>query len=265
MNKINCITLDLDGTLLNADGNISANNLKGVQHYMNLGYHVCLASGRPYRLLDKYVKEIGLQKDDYVICRDGQFIYDGEGTLIHSERLMTSIDYRNIIDILPKQRMSAFTDKIDFSFAPSILEYAKMIFFNRNNSRISVVREVPDGIDDIEKIKIYADDLPVSIIENIRRKYSIHQILGDSYEINTLGVNKYSALKYLESMEKITINSIVYFGDDHNDTECFENLPFCIAMGNAVQAIKEKAVFVTKDNNDDGVLFALEKIPELVR
>ena len=50
------------------------------------------------------------------------------------------------------------------------------------------------------------------------------------------------------------------FGDGPNDMEIFDYVGLKIAMGNAVPELKEKADFVTKTVEEDGILYALEKL-----
>lgn len=49
------------------------------------------------------------------------------------------------------------------------------------------------------------------------------------------------------------------FGDGLNDFEMFLTVDHPIAMGNAVEALKEKAEYVTDTNNNDGIAKALKK------
>ena len=46
------------------------------------------------------------------------------------------------------------------------------------------------------------------------------------------------------------------FGDGPNDMEIFDYVGLKIAMGNAVPELKEKADFVTKTVEEDGILYA---------
>lgn len=48
------------------------------------------------------------------------------------------------------------------------------------------------------------------------------------------------------------------FGDGMNDLEMFEAVDYAIAMDNAVPALKEKAAFITANNNDDGIAKGLQ-------
>lgn len=43
------------------------------------------------------------------------------------------------------------------------------------------------------------------------------------------------------------------FGDGMNDLEMFEAVDYAVAMDNAVPALKEKAAFITANNNEDGI------------
>lgn len=44
-----------------------------------------------------------------------------------------------------------------------------------------------------------------------------------------------------------------------NDLEMFGAVDYAIAMENAVPLLKEKASFVTKDNNSDGIMLGLKQ------
>ncbi len=49
---------------------------------------------------------------------------------------------------------------------------------------------------------------------------------------------------------------VVVFGDEKNDLSMFINEWTSIAMGNAIQPLKDKATFVTKDADQDGIEYA---------
>ena len=52
------------------------------------------------------------------------------------------------------------------------------------------------------------------------------------------------------------LEDVVVFGDGHNDYSMFQKAPMSIAMGNAIDKLKEIADFVTKDSNEDGIYYA---------
>lgn len=49
------------------------------------------------------------------------------------------------------------------------------------------------------------------------------------------------------------LDDVVVFGDDYNDLIMFDPRWTSIAMGNACDALKEKASYVTDDNVNDGI------------
>lgn len=51
---------------------------------------------------------------------------------------------------------------------------------------------------------------------------------------------------------------IFVFGDGTNDVAMFEKSFYSIAMGNAISELKEKAEFVTKNNDDAGIIHAFK-------
>lgn len=58
----------------------------------------------------------------------------------------------------------------------------------------------------------------------------------------------------------LNIENAMAFGDGLNDIEMFETVGFAVAMGNAEPELKAIADFVTKDIQDDGILYALEAL-----
>lgn len=65
-------------------------------------------------------------------------------------------------------------------------------------------------------------------------------------------------LKMLEYAGGSPENTVV-FGDDYNDLCMFDEKFYCVAMGNACDALKEKADYVTEKNIEDGIYKACEK------
>ena len=57
------------------------------------------------------------------------------------------------------------------------------------------------------------------------------------------------------------LQDVVVFGDDYNDLDMFgKDLWTCVAMGNACDALKEKATYITDNNVDDGIYHICEKM-----
>jgi len=82
----------------------------------------------------------------------------------------------------------------------------------------------------------------------------------DCIDIMPLLGNKGQGIQALKKMLNITAENILCFGDGNNDLTMFEECKYGIAMGNAIDALKAKAVYITKSNAEDGLAIVLEKI-----
>ena len=72
--------------------------------------------------------------------------------------------------------------------------------------------------------------------------------------------NKQEALLEIEQMEKISLEGFLAIGDGHNDKVLIENAGLGVAMGNAVEVVKQVAVFIAPDREHDGAAIALEEL-----
>ena len=57
----------------------------------------------------------------------------------------------------------------------------------------------------------------------------------------------------------LAADDVMAIGDDYNDLEMIRGAGLGIAMGNAVDAVRDAARHVTGSNDDDGVVQALER------
>lgn len=83
----------------------------------------------------------------------------------------------------------------------------------------------------------------------------------DSFDITLAGSTKRDGIKAVKEYLGYPKNSKVYaFGDNYNDIEMIEYADVGVAMGNGPQDLKYKADYITKNVEDDGVLFALKEL-----
>jgi hydroxymethylpyrimidine pyrophosphatase-like HAD family hydrolase len=81
------------------------------------------------------------------------------------------------------------------------------------------------------------------------------------YEFISIKASKGLAIKRLSKMINIDLNDVVIFGDNMNDVSMFAEIPNSVAMGNAVEVIKDMAKYVTDTNKNAGVgKFIIENI-----
>ena len=93
------------------------------------------------------------------------------------------------------------------------------------------------------------------IRENLIKKgnYEITQSGRYALEVNNKGVSKGRAVKALAEEYKIKREEIICIGDNENDLSMITYAGLGVAMGNAIDSLKEKADYITESNDKNGV------------
>src|SRR5699024_4227052 len=76
------IAIDMDGTLLNDDGNVSPYTKKVIKRAQDEGIHIVLSTGRPLEMCISYAHD--LQLSSYMITSNGAQIFTSEEQLLES-------------------------------------------------------------------------------------------------------------------------------------------------------------------------------------
>ena len=127
---------------------------------------------------------------------------------------------------------------------------------------------MPDELRNETLLKaMYIDD-PERIEEAVKHEELFNQ-LSDRitftrstpmyYEANPKGTDKGSALQILIDKLGLTQENVMAIGDQGNDLSMGKFAGTGIAMGNAIDELKECAQHVTSDCDHDGVAEAIEK------
>ncbi|MGE7766254.1 Cof-type HAD-IIB family hydrolase [Peribacillus sp. NPDC096540] len=242
MNKpeIKLVALDMDGTLLNEAGEISAENRKAIKAAENQGVFVVLSTGRSYATCSDFAKSMELQS--YLITVNGSEIYDNQGKLVE----------RNIVDSESIQWMWELSQKHSTHFWAISCE--------------SIYREeMPKRIHDSQWLKFGFDTkdeaIRQTIMDELKSKgnFEISNSSPTNIEVNALGVNKAKAIDLVCSLLNITMENVMAVGDSLNDLAMIQEAKMGVAMGNAQKIVKEKADWVTATNQEDGVAKAIQK------
>ena len=106
--------------------------------------------------------------------------------------------------------------------------------------------------------KVDFDGLGLKLLQSQPKVYP------DFHTVVRQEVNKAAGLTVLCERWGIRPEELVVFGDEDNDLEMFRFAGCSVAMGNAIEALKEIAKDVTETNEEDGVGEAIKKfIPTL--
>ena len=232
------IALDMDGTLLNNQQEISTENRQAIAKAQEQGVHVVLSTGRSLLTCREYAQS--LQLSSYLITVNGSEIWDESGELVE----------RKLIDASSIEKMWNLTQEHKLNFWAVTTD--------------KVWRdEFPEDIASQEWLK-FGYDIP----DDALREEVLKQIAGISdfeisnssltnLEINALGINKAKGIMTVCERLGITMDEVIAMGDSLNDMAMIEAAGCGIAMGNAQEAVKEAADWVTDTNVNNGVAKAI--------
>ena len=78
-------------------------------------------------------------------------------------------------------------------------------------------------------------------------------------EIMPQNIDKAYSLQKLLSSIGLTADSMICCGDGYNDVSMIEYAGLGVAMENAQPIVKDTADFITKSNDDDGILYVINQ------
>lgn len=254
------VAADLDGTLIKDDGSIDHKSLELISKLLmeKKIEKFVIASGRHFRELWEVLDSIKCPERVIVICCDGQYIYDAKGNHICSfDAYVAPQHIKELCEHSSVASVQIITDEKDYTYFRSPVRHLlhrikDFVTGNRRNNYIG--NDQIKTISKVEKLIVFckSEDYDLNVDKDI---YSMHHLRSGALEV--LAVNKLLALECLENMGYINLDETIYFGDDGNDIECFCRINRGIAMGNAVESIKNVAKSVTRSNNENGVYYAL--------
>ncbi len=263
------IALDLDGTLLNDEKEISLKTKEYLNQLEKEGHLIVLCSGRAPRSIQKYYDFLNLTSP--IVAYNGALSFDPKNenfkTFHHkidenfSIFLYKETINKGVISYLAENETTIFCDNDDeFLFA----------FFEKGNLEVKI-----DSADKILNtptftfvIKIIdeSEETKAKLIEKVReldkdKKYRIRFWRDCPYaEIHVKDVSKAKTLLDVASYLNIDKDHVLVFGDADNDIEMLEMFPNSFLMKNGNPKIRYAAKYITEfDNNHDGVIEELKK------
>ncbi|MDL4841803.1 Cof-type HAD-IIB family hydrolase [Aquibacillus rhizosphaerae] len=240
LNKnIRLIALDLDGTLLDENQEISEINRKTIELARQQGVEVIISTGRHYSTCSKYAKELGLSS--YLITVNGSEIWKVSGELVDRQLIDVSL-VEMLVQLHKKYKTYAWmtsTNQIWRGELPDQLEAHEWLKFGFDTDNPSVKQVIIDEL----------------------AKHSTLEVSNSSQtniEVNAVGINKAVAIEKVCEHIGITLNEVMTVGDSLNDIKMIEAAGLGIAMGNAQEQVKEAADWVTGKNTENGVAQAIK-------
>ncbi len=262
--KLRAVAIDLDGTLLNSNHEISEFNMNVIEKLKREGVMVMISTGRLYSSLYKYKEKLNL--DTPVICYNGAKVVDGKNDETIFEVNLKEEIVKYIVETARKHdvHLNLFQeekwyveckrDEVDKYAASSGLKYHLINFDDLNKVKVTKAMFVGEN----EKLKEIEKVIKESMGEEVYMAFSKPYFL----EILDKKVSKGEALKTILERYNIAKEDTAAFGDGYNDAEMLNYAGIGVVMGNAPDDLKKKFQNIAETNDNDGVGKYLLKIIE---
>ncbi|RKU30889.1 Cof-type HAD-IIB family hydrolase [Candidatus Poribacteria bacterium] len=251
---------DLDGTLLNSDNQLSQENCTALQDLEKNNIIVVLISGRMHRSILPISNQIGLQ-NPIISYNGGMVKHASTGEIFHHTPVPADYAMEIVSDCNEKGIHLNFCLN-DELYVAEINQWSKL-YETRTGVPANQVGNLSKFKDDTPTkllIILPPDQLP-TLLEEYKATYSeklyVTQTQPEYIEFMNPDVTKGRALEALANRYGISLDSIVAFGDSYNDESLLQTAGFGIAMGNAVEPVKENAEYITATNDENGVAKAI--------
>ena len=254
------IFFDIDGTLIEVRKNIykiQPEVEKAMDDLKKNGHEVFLATGRSECfLLDgvSYYPFTGI-----VSCNGGRVDYLGQpiykevvpskaikATISLAERYEINYYFENKEHIYVRDKMDPL--HIDFAKQWGMKNEVCVDKFNPDEIETYIGMIVCKNLEDVHAVKEKLS--PYFQLQRHRSPYS--------YDLTLKNTSKAKGIQELVKEMGRSMENTIAFGDGNNDVDMLESVHLGIAMGNAMDAAKKSADYITTDMDDHGIVNALK-------
>lgn len=274
------IALDLDGTLLTPQKDISPETMRALHRLQQKGHAITLCTGRSWPDAALLIRRIG--EPVRAITANGASVWDEQGKEIQ-RAAFTQDMLAELLRICRRygscpclhtptieyygEDLAAFLQLTEEKDMPRLVNPDKrQVYLSGYGDMVRVMGQQEGHI-----IKAIFYTPQHSTILAIQQELADSRMFesylssnfNDTYfdlEVNVKGVSKGSALRAMAEQLGIAQQQVIAFGDGSNDIEMLEYAGTGIAMGSASEKVKRHADMVTLDCGHDGIAVALQQL-----
>lgn len=262
---IRLIAFDLDETVLDKEKRLPEENRAALLRAADAGIELVPATGRMYPVIPAFIRSLpGVR---YAITTNGSDVYDSvEKKFVCRAHIdaATALEVMRFLDTTGldydcnAENHAYMTDTMYYHLPDDLDDpnYLKLVRTVREPVP-DVKRHLVSLGTDVQKMQVFSNRHPY--IEEVGKELqarfpmlSVTSSQKDNLEINVKGADKGLALQSLAEHLSLSPAEVMAAGDGYNDLGMIRYAGIGIAVENAVQALKDAAVFVTGPSHEAG-------------
>ncbi|MGL4571576.1 MAG: Cof-type HAD-IIB family hydrolase [Clostridium sp.] len=270
---MNLYMSDLDGTLLNSDGELSPYTISILNDLPKNKINFSVATARTPATVVPILSEVNISLP--IVVMNGAAIYDLDSNKYIAYNSIPKETTSEILSVLSNNSISGFCYTINndhlTAYYDKITNTAQENFLkSRTGSPLKTFKNAPLP-EDTNVLYFFLMDNENTIMDTYNNIKHIKGLYCVAYEdvynpnVYTLEIyseksSKANAIKVI--MDKFNFNNLTSFGDNLNDLPMFELSDECFAVENATDKLKSISTSVICSNVDNGVAKYLKEICE---
>lgn len=274
MSPVRLIAIDIDGTLLDSNFQVSSCNLATLRRANTLGVEIALATGRRHTFALPVARALGF--DVTLISSNGAITKACDGKVFYRDPLplaavlelvahMTDFRRNLVITFDGEDKGSLVLETLD-ELNGSIRKWLE-----NNSQYLRFVHPIENGLtsDPIQAMFCGTVERMMAAQKHLKKNKSLLTritALKTQYDERDLcmvdilnkGCTKGAALRRWAAFRGYSPEEVMAIGDNYNDIEMLEFAGHPYIMGNATEELRDRGWKTTLSNNENGVANAVE-------
>ena len=259
---IKLIVTDVDGTIVDKDEILHDEMIAYVKRLREKQLAFTIATGRAAGLAADYVKQLGIDIP-FIACNGGNIVEKGEVIL---KRTIPLKGLRKVLETADGMGMSLLysIDGVEYAYKETDYVTDQQKKYNRYWNPSVFSEEEWENLE-LDKVIVMAAvrDGSIGIIEELCKElpppFGYKRYADKSIDILNCKSTKEDGVRRLAKLLNLSMDEILFAGDDLNDIEVIKEAGVGVAVGNAQKAVKEAADYVAGENCYLGVMEAVDK------
>ena len=256
--------LDLDGTLLNDQKQITSGNRIALEQALNNGHGVIITTGRPLRSAMAQARQLGLDRPGcHLIAYNGAVIYDWSlEQQIYRRTFPVELVCRVFEEINGRNLHIQTYDTWNVLVEQRCEDAALRTYCGRTEMPWKVIGSIHRDLQEAPvKMLLIELENPKPLLDvadwvqkNLAGEADCFFSCDEYLEIVPSGINKGEAVRMLCHLTGVPLEQAVAVGDAANDLPMIRTAGVGVAMANATEEVRRAADYITtNDNNHDGI------------